>query len=102
MTLKKKLFYNFFINLPIAGGDGTSFEEAIIIESDPNVNIYSLETEIIELLMNLQNATFKKVKQQYIADDMVYDVITILKKENGSDIEIKEEFYFDITAYRRN
>lgn len=79
----------------LGGGDGSSFENAIIIKVDKTMNGVSIEYDYVSKLYGTKNVDWK-LKLQGLAHkgDKRYDVLAVVLK-NGE----KKSIYFDITQF---
>ena len=84
--------------LPITGGNGRSFKNAIIINGDTNGNYFELEQLVIDLL-GISTGKKLKIKQQSIKtiEDKCYDIF-IIQDQSCSEINKEFKLIFDVTA----
>lgn len=76
------------------GGNGSSIENAVIVNDDYCRDIVSLEYEFINRIARQRMLNWKLDIQSLLSnDDRMYDCLAVVWS-NGE----KEEFYFDITS----
>lgn len=97
MTLKELIRTEFDADLPISGGYGSSFEDAIIIHQSDE-DFVAMEYFIVKCLAQSRELIVNSLKQSlYFKEEKKYDILLFetidLKKLRCAN----EEFYFDIT-----
>lgn len=91
-TIREKIKEKYNTDYPISGGDGTSFDEAIIINDDDFV---AIEYSIVKHLLMLDRKFGDFRGQQTIEENnKTYDVLTF---SHRSDPSVVKDFYFDIS-----
>jgi len=95
-SLKGIIKEAFGLEFPISGGNGSSIEDAIIIEVTDSSGI-SMEYKILDCIHKLGGVSFKFVKQeQFLKNEKHYDKI---KLEVSNDLANYYNYYFDITNF---
>ncbi|MCX5782095.1 MAG: hypothetical protein NT145_05270 [Elusimicrobia bacterium] len=96
-SLRETLKDSFNIDLPISGGQGSSFDDAIIIETKNSSEGVNMEYTVIKCIHKLGNLGYKVVKQELIPkDNKWYDK---LKLEVSNYPDNYHNYYFDITNF---
>jgi hypothetical protein len=86
-------------DVPISGGYGTSFEDAVIIEI-PNMSAVFLEKYLLGAIYHIRGVRYEHTLQSLIhKDEKTYDVLTCKIMDKLGD---EEKIYFDITQYWGN
>lgn len=86
-------------DVPISGGFGESFEDAVIIEV-PNGSAVFLEKYLLGAIYHIRGIMYEHTLQSLVhKNEKTYDVhtCTIMDKLGG-----EEKIYFDITQYWTN
>jgi hypothetical protein len=100
MDLQKIFFTIFGSYFRISGGFGRSYEDAIIIQHDPNQDYVEAEYRMLELMATMQNYQHQVISQTLVTNrGRVYDTIKVKLVNNHrfDDIGITIKFYFDIS-----
>ena len=88
-----KKFFN--ADLPISGGRGSSFADAIKIEVNNSHRGVAIEYKVLDYIYKAGRASYNVVKQELIGkDNKWYDKI---KLEVSNDPHNYHNYYFDIT-----
>lgn len=100
MDLRARLKKDFYIDLPIAGGDGCTREEPIVIHCEQGDDYRAIEYKVL-LCLGIEGRADWKLKQQTVieTDDCVLDEVTIEVSNNGSGAAgtRQKKYYFDIS-----
>ena len=94
MTLKQAIKENFELDLPISGGDGSSAEEAIVI-NDPSCDIHELQSEVLENYYALKAYPWKLLmREQEETEGKPIQVVKAGYVKNGNTYV--QDWYFDL------
>lgn len=87
----------FQVNLPISGGNGDSFENAIIIETTNSSEGIHMEYEVLKYIHLLGNKSWKRDKQElHKVNRKVYDKLKLVLEDDPDNYH---NYYFDITRF---
>lgn len=92
-SVKEYLLENFSLDLPISGGDGSSIEEAIVIELGKNEDWSDVEYTVLTYI--LWTKKWKIIDTSYLEKNgKHYDKVKI---EWDEDKNLLHNYYFDVT-----
>ncbi len=95
-TIREKIKEKYNIDYPISGGDGSSQDEAIIINDEDFV---AIEYSIVKHLLLLDKKFGDFMGQKTIKKDgKIFDVLIF---SHRSDPSVVKDFYFDISSSRQ-
>lgn len=84
--------------LPIDGGTGESFDDAIVLQVDAVSNYISLEYKVLDYLADLQNYRYEFVAQYLLnKGPKVFDKITVKIICTITAKETVKNYFFDIS-----
>jgi len=101
ISLKKLIFKDFGLNLPISGGTGNSIEQPIIIDIDGRRDYTSIEYSVLNCIGIGRRIKWKILMQELIGhqgkmiDKIKIETTELTETEIITQIE---NYYFDITA----
>jgi len=97
LSVKEGIKKFFDVEMPISGGGGSSFEDAIKIEASNSDEGVAMEYQILKYLHSAGGVSYNVVKQELRQNDNKwYDK---LKLEVSNDPKNYHSYYFDITAF---
>ncbi|WP_224488048.1 hypothetical protein [Robertkochia flava] len=98
MTLKQTFKEYLELELPIGGGDGSSAEEAIVI-NDPSCDIHELQSEVMENYYAIKEYPWKLLMRRLDRiEGKPVDVVKAGYIKNGNTYV--QDWYFDLTGLK--
>jgi len=94
--LKSIIKKYYAVELPISGGSGASFEDAIKIEINNSKGV-SIEYAVLNYIHKLGNVEYKIVNQELIHNDGKH--FDKIKLEVSNDPDNYHNYYFDVTSF---
>ena len=96
ISLRNQIQDAFGVELPISGGDGTSFDNAIRIEVDDSRGV-SIEYAVLEYIHLLSGQEWKMVWQTLQScNDRSFDKLSVVRND---DPDQRTDYYFDISRF---
>lgn len=96
LTLKELVKEQFNIDLPVSGGFGNTFEDAIVLEAANRNEAMNFQYLIIDCIRALRGTSFLgNGNEEHFLDGKYYSLIKTITAYGDEEI-----FYFDITSYR--
>ena len=97
-SLKEIIREAFNVDLPLSGGGGSSFEDAIRIETEDSSGI-GVEYEVLKHIHWLGDKTWQLERQRLVEKDgKAYDVLTVALDDEP---DVVRNYYFDISRFYR-
>lgn len=92
-----KIKEEFGADMPISGGYGSSFDDAIIID-ETAVNYTRVEQDIINLIPAYSNDWFLNVKGKFSIklEGKYFDIINV-QEDTKNDVKFETDLYFNVT-----
>ncbi|MGX5818176.1 hypothetical protein ACWKWU_08275 [Chitinophaga lutea] len=98
--LRDRLYADFTIDLPIAGGAGNSIEDCIILTNESPIHFAEVQYTLLDLLGKQRRLDWEVHHQQLLeVGPRTIDKITVRFRAVAEDLisYSQEHFYFDIT-----